>query len=297
MIVIFNPAAGSRRRSLLDRVLTRLAAVPAAVELRPTARAGDAEEIAASLSPPTDGLVVAAGGDGTLAEVLNGLIRNPARDAFRLGVIPLGTANVLAHEIGLPRRAGPIAETLLSGRILPLHPGRIRHSDGSTRHFLMMAGAGFDAAVVEGVSAAAKRHLGKGAYVAETLRQAASGNFPDLAVEVDGARYAAQSVVVCNGRHYGGPYVLAPEADLSEAAFQVVLLARAGGLSTLGQGIDLMRGRFFRSRGVRILPARRVVLSGPVGQPVQTDGDASGTLPVALETTAFRVSLMVPARP
>ncbi len=294
MIVIFNPTAGSRRQGLLDRVLARLAAAGTSVDLRPTARAGDAEEIAATLPPPPDGLIAAAGGDGTLSEVLNGLIRNPARDRLRLGVIPLGTANVLAHEIGLPRRAAPIAETLLHGRNLPLHPGLIRRADGSARHFLMMAGAGFDAAVVDGVSPAVKRRLGKGAYVLETLRQAAR-SFPALDVEVDGVPHAAQSVVVCNGRRYGGPYLLAPDADLADAAFQVALVRRAGGLATLVQGIALTLGYLPRLPGVRLLPAHSVVLAGPAELPLQADGDSSGTLPVRVETSAIRVALVVPA--
>ncbi len=241
--------------------------------------------------------MAAAGGDGTVAEVLNGLIRNPARDALRLGLIPLGTANVLAHEIALLRRAAVIADTLLAGAPLAFHPGRIRRANGGERYFLMMAGAGFDAAVVAAVTPAAKRRLGKGACVVETLRQARRHDFPDLAVTIDGVPHAAKSVVICNGRHYGSPYLLAPAADIATPGFQVVLLADAGGGTTLSQGLRLMLGRLHRAPRVRVLAANRVGIDGGIDLPLQADGDNAGTLPVAIEATTIRLSLMTPTRP
>lgn len=292
MIVIFNPVAGPRRGALLDRVLARLEALGAAVELKPTACAGDATRIAAALEPPPDGLVVAAGGDGTLAEVAEGLLRNPAGARLRLGVIPLGTANVLAHEIGLPRRPAAIVRTLLAGRAMPLHAGRIRAGTAPGRAFLMMAGAGFDAAVVAAVTPRLKRWCGKGAYLWHTLRLAASGRFPPIEMTIDGEPFRAASVVICNGRHYGGPYRLAPKADLSRPEFEVVLLEAAGGLRVLAQGVRLMLGTLHRAPGARILTAREVEILG--SGPLQADGDLAARLPVQLAATADFLKLMIP---
>ncbi|SBW12453.1 conserved hypothetical protein [uncultured Alphaproteobacteria bacterium] len=292
MIVIFNPTAGPRRGALLGRVLARLHALGAAVDLRPTACAGDAVRIAAALDPPADGLVVAAGGDGTLAEVAEGVLRNPAAARLRLGVIPLGTANVLAHEIGLPRRPATIVRTLLAGRAQPLHAGRIRAADGAERAFLMMAGAGFDAAVVAAVTPGLKRRCGKGAYLWHTLRLAAVGRFPAVDLRIDGEPYRAASVVVCNGRHYGGPYRLAPAADLSRPEFEVVLLDAAGGARVFSQGLRLMLGVLHRAPGVRTLTAREVEISG-VG-PLQADGDLAARLPVRIAATGEFLRLMTP---
>lgn len=291
MIVIFNPTAGPRRGALLERVLARLRAFGAPVELRPTACAGDAIRIAAA-AEPSDRLVVAAGGDGTLAEVADGLLRNPAAGRLRLGLIPLGTANVLAHEIGLPRRPGEIVRTLLAGRPMPLHAGRIRAEGGDGRRFLMMAGAGFDAAVVAAVTPGLKRRCGKGAYLWHTLRLAAAGGFPLLDVRIDGVPHRAASVVVCNGRHYGGPYRLAPAADLSRPAFEVVLLEKAGGARVLAQGARLMLGALHRAPGARVLPAREVEILG--AGPLQADGDLAAALPVRVEASGEFLELMVP---
>ncbi|MBN2751132.1 MAG: diacylglycerol kinase family lipid kinase [Rhodospirillaceae bacterium] len=292
MIVIFNPTAGRRRSTLLNRVLGQLTAAGAAITLHPTTCAGDAEAIAARLSPPDDGLVVAAGGDGTIAEVVNGLLANPSRDALRLGVIPLGTANVLAHEIALSAHPNRITKTLLEGRIMPVYPGLIRHTDGTTRAFLMMVGAGFDAAVVAAVTPTRKRRLGKGAYVLQTLQCAATRTFPTFTVEVNGQTLSAQSIVICNGCHYGGPYRLAPAANLSQPEFQVVVLSQAGGWHALRQGLHLILGTMSHAPGVRILPAHQITIDSR--GPLQADGDPAGVLPATITTTQQALSLMVP---
>ena len=98
MVIVFNPAAGRRRAHLLWRVLDPLMASGVRLEIVETTRRGDARVLARDAAAKGARLVVAAGGDGTIAEVSNGLIGTDAA----LGVIPLGTANVLAHEIGLP---------------------------------------------------------------------------------------------------------------------------------------------------------------------------------------------------
>lgn len=294
MIVIFNPVAGRRRRHRLERVLARLRAAGAAVDVRPTARRGDAADIAASLAPPADGLIVAAGGDGTVAEVAAGLARNPARGGLRLGVIPLGTANVLACEIGLSARPAAVAAALLGGRTRQLRLGRIRDGAGADcGRFLLMAGAGFDAEVVEAVSPGLKRLLGKGAYVFETLRRAARTP-PELTVEIDGARHAARTVVVSNARHYGGPYVIAPDADLSAPEFRVTLMPDSGVAAVARSALALARGRISRLPGVAVVTATRVRIAAAGAAPLQADGDVVAALPVDIDVAAETLLLVIP---
>lgn len=292
MIIIYNPAAGPRRRALLDPVLARLRARGAGVALCPTTAPRDAARIARTLEPPADGLVVAAGGDGTIAEVAEGLLDNPRGAELRLGVIPLGTANVLAHEIGLARDADAIVAALLDGRPQPLHAGRIGEG-AAARVFLMMAGAGFDAAVVAAVGPQLKRLCGKGAYVLHTLRLA-TRRFPALDLRVDGVPMRAKNVVVCNGAHYGGPYRLAPGADLREPSFEVVLLDDAGGPAVAIQGARLMRGTLHRAKGTRTVSARVVEILGQ--GPLQADGDVAAALPVRIAASDAFLTLMTPRR-
>src|SRR3954463_2444185 len=160
MIVIFNPAAGRRRAHLLWRVLNVLVANGVRLDLAETHRAGHAEALAREAVLRGEPMVVAAGGDGTIAEGANGL----SGSGTRLGVIPLGTANVLAHELGLPFAPRAVAAALAFGRTCTLWPGQANSPTG-TRLFVQMLGVGFDAQVVHNVPFPLKKLLGKGAYV------------------------------------------------------------------------------------------------------------------------------------
>ncbi|MDW8444485.1 MAG: acylglycerol kinase family protein [Acetobacteraceae bacterium] len=138
--VIFNPVAGRRRRRRLDLVSRALAARGVAVTIAETDRPGHAEALAHEAATAGERLIVAAGGDGTIAEVANGL----AGSGAALGVIPLGTANVIAHDWGLPFAPEAIAAALVAGRTRPLHPLLARFGDGNTRLVLQMLGVGLD---------------------------------------------------------------------------------------------------------------------------------------------------------
>jgi diacylglycerol kinase (ATP) len=167
MVIVFNPVAGRRRAHLLWRVLDVLVANGVRLELAETCRAGHAELLTREAVGRGEPMVVAAGGDGTIAEVANGLIGSGAR----LGVIPLGTANVLAHELGLPFSPKAVAAALAFGRTTTLWPGVASSAQGS-RLFVQMLGVGFDAHVVHRVSFPMKRLLGKGAYVLRSVAEA-----------------------------------------------------------------------------------------------------------------------------
>ena len=223
MIVIFNPAAGVRRAGLLWRVLDVLVGNGIRVELTETHRPGHAETLTREAVCRGASMVVAAGGDGTIAEVANGLMGSSAR----LGVIPLGTANVMAHELGLPFEPGAVAAALAFGRTRPIWPGVVRTTAGS-RLFVQMVGVGFDAQVVHHLPIVLKRMFGRGAYVIQTLRELAGYRFPTIHLRLDGEKTQAASVIVSKGRLYGGRFVLAPSACAAEPGFSVVLFNHSG---------------------------------------------------------------------
>lgn len=286
-LVVFNPTAGRRRRRILDETTKRMEAMGAKVVLQETLQPGDAERFAREAKSDDYDLVVAAGGDGTINEVLNGLV---AADAgLALGVVPLGTANVLACEIGLAARAEAIAHTIIHGR-----RQQVRLGLANGRHFLLMAGAGIDAHVVAGVDLLLKRRTGKLAYVWESVRQALKYDFPWLEVTVDGETHQARMVVVCNGRCYGGPFVAAPAARLDEPQLYALLLNGSGLGSVLRYGIALALGRLPQCRDVTIHPARSVTINGLAGAPVQGDGDVIATLPVTMIVADTTLEVMVP---
>jgi YegS/Rv2252/BmrU family lipid kinase len=288
VLVIYNPTAGQWRRRRLRATLTALEALGCVLTLHETMRRGDAEVTASALSACDYDVVVAAGGDGTINEVANGLVAATG-PVPSLAIIPLGTANVLAQEIGLHGKPSAIAHAIAHGEHLTAHLG---HANG--RHFLMMAGVGFDAHVVANVDLALKRHAGKGAYVIETLTQALRYGFPACKVEIDGRPYDACSVVVCNGRHYGGPFVAAPKASLTLPDFEVCLLERGGWRHALRYAVALVMGRLSTLPDVRVETGRVVRIDGEAGLPVQGDGDIIATLPVEIRISDKTLDLIVP---
>jgi YegS/Rv2252/BmrU family lipid kinase len=288
VLVIYNPAAGQWRRRRLQATLDELEELGCLITLHKTTHRGDAEAKAQSLTLEDCDVVVAAGGDGTINEVANGLI-NASGEVPPLAIIPLGTANVLAQEIGLRGQPTAIAEAIAKGPLMQAHLG---HANG--RHFIMMAGVGFDAHVVSNVDLALKRTTGKLAYVIETLAQALHYGFPACHVTIDGRSFQACSVVVCNGRHYGGPFIAAPHADLTQPTFEVCLLEKGGWLHVLRYGLALTMGRLHSLPDVRIESGRSIRIEGDVGLPVQADGDIIAELPVEIGVSEKTLTLVIP---
>jgi len=279
LLIIHNPVAGWRRVGRFRRTLAHLERHGCAITEQATTGPGDAETIAAAAGE-VDGVVV-AGGDGTVNEALNGLMQRPG-GPLPLAVIPLGTANVLAGELGLPVDPEGAARAIAHGRIVTAHLGQATF-DGRTRCFALMAGAGFDAQAVARVRTRVKRTLGKGAYVLAGLEAAAGYRFPDLEVRVDGAAYRCAQVVVCKGHYYAGRYVLAPDVRPWLPELHVVLFDRPGSFNAARYALGMQLDRLQGMADVRVLPgARSVRIDGPAGDPVQGDGDLVGHLPVEI---------------
>ncbi len=288
MIVIFNPAAGRRRASALWRVLDVLSANGMRLELAETQRAGHATELAREAAASGAKLVVAAGGDGTIAEVANGL----AGSEVRLGIIPLGTANVLAHELSLPFAPHAVAAALAFGRTCTLWPG-IASGPGMERLFVQMVGVGLDAQVVHELSLPLKRAIGKGAYVAQTVREMVRYTYPSLQVRLDGAEMEAASVIVTKGRLYAGRFTLAPEADATQPDFTVVLFEHNGPFAAMMYAAALPLDLLSRTPGLSFHPASRVEILGNGSVPAQADGDPAGATPISVRNAATPIRVVV----
>lgn len=290
VLVIFNPAAGVRRRRHFERVAGALAEAGIRFAVADTTEAGHAEALAREAVAAGERVVVAAGGDGTIAEVVNGIAGSEAR----LGVIPIGTANVFAHELGLPFGAAAIAASMKRGAARTVIPGSARFADGRTRLFVQMLGVGLDAAVVASLNGALKRRIGKGAYVVETLRQVAAWPFPRLGLTLDGTAGEGVQVIATKGRFYGGRFVLAPEAASDAAGISACVFDRGGWWPTLRAGIALPIGLLPGLPGIARRRVAALEIAAPAGLPVQADGDLIGATPVTVRDAATRVAVVVP---
>jgi diacylglycerol kinase (ATP) len=288
MLIIFNPAAGCRRVGRLWRVLDIMAQNGVKLELAETTCAGHACMLAREAAGRGERTVVAAGGDGTIAEVANGLSGSESR----LGIIPLGTANVLAQELALPFAPPEIAATLAFGRTRPIWPGLARGAGGA-RLFMQMLGVGLDAQVVQHVPTRLKRLLGRGAYAVQTLREVACYPFRPIRIRVDGEMFETGSAIVCKGHLYGGRYTLAPGATPAARGFTVALFDRAGPISALACGAALPLNLLPHMPHLRLLRAGEVAVESE-HIPAQTDGDPAGTAPLEVCDAPHSIEVVVP---
>ncbi|GGC26299.1 hypothetical protein GCM10011504_00700 [Siccirubricoccus deserti] len=295
MLIIFNPTAGRRRRRRLEQALAALCDRGLAAAVAETRHPGHATALARDAAGRGLRLVVAAGGDGTIAEVAAGL----AGTAAGLGVLPLGTANVLAWELGLPAAPAAAARVLAEGVPTLLRPGLARFGDGGQRLFVQMLGAGFDAAVVARLDLGLKRRLGRGAYVLQGMRELGRYRFPRFTAVLDGVAEEVASAIVSKGRLYAGRHLLAPAARPGEAGFQVALFRRGGPWSAGLYGATLPLDLLPRMPGVVLRQAMAVRLEplpGGAVVPVQADGDPVGTLPVEVTDAPGPILVLLPRR-
>jgi diacylglycerol kinase (ATP) len=287
LMIIFNPTSGWRRRRRFEAVLERLRARGCELCVHETTAPGDAERLAAAAEPALYDALVVGGGDGTVNEAINGL--GPGGRHLPLAILPLGTANVLAAELGLSADHDAIARTIAEGAARPVTVGM-----ANGRRFILMAGVGFDAQVVATVNLKIKRRFGKVAYGLAILRQLLVYGFPSYRVVLDGSPLEAASVLVANAHFYGGRFVAAPAAGLQTPTFQVGLFERSGPAAAIGYALALFLGFLPRLKSYRILAARRIEIDGPQGEPVQGDGDVIARLPVRIELLPAGIKLIFP---
>jgi YegS/Rv2252/BmrU family lipid kinase len=282
--VIANPIAGGNARPQIDRLCRHFAEQGHHVDLDLTAARGDAEAAARSARTGGYDRIVAAGGDGTLNEVINGL----APSTIPLAFIPLGTVNVLALEIGLPFALRAAAAVAGSGVPTPVCLGQ-----AGTRKFLLMAGVGFDAQVVRAVDSRLKRRIGRFAYVVAALKTLGKWQPPQLTVTLaDGSVQRAAGVIVGNGRLYGGRFSLTPHARLADDTFEVLLLRRTSRAALLRAGLCALLRRSPAAGDSLLLRTSALTIAGTA--PIQIDGDDFGDLPCAFTTLPGAITLVFP---
>jgi diacylglycerol kinase (ATP) len=290
VVVVYNPIAGSRS-SLLERTLKSLGSLGVQVALRETKGPGDGEALCReAIGRETYSAVVAAGGDGTINEVANGM---QGADT-PLGVIPLGTVNLLAMEIGLQKDPEYLARCIAFGPARAIKVGIVNE-----RVFLLMVGAGLDGRVVAGVSSGLKNIMGEGAYAFSGLKEIFLKSPARLLVDVDGSEYEAAWVVVSNSTLYGGKFALAPLADLQSPGFTVSLIpgkTRCGLLRGLLRGLLAVACDRKASKGWKQLNSvNRVLIKSAQDEPSQMDGDDFAPLPLTITQAPQSLNLIFPS--
>jgi YegS/Rv2252/BmrU family lipid kinase len=239
-------------------------------------------------------LILVAGGDGTVNEVVNGM----ALSDVPLGVLPCGTANVLASELGLGKKPDKVAAGL-SGLVPARVSLGVLHSelDRRPRHFLLMAGAGFDASIVNQVDGRMKTSVGKLAYYFAGFSQLGA-RLPEFNVDVDDKRYRCSFALASRVRNYGGDLEIARNVSLLDHCFELVLFEGTSTFPYVRYLIGVLLNRLPKTAGVTVLHAKAARFSGPEDDRihVQVDGELAGWLPVSVSIAPRSLTLLVPPK-
>ena len=292
--VIFNPTAKGERAKRFRR---HLDAIGAECALKPTTAPGGGRALAREAVCEGFEIIVAAGGDGTMNEVLNGIGDGP--DGFarvRLGVLPLGTVNVFAREIGMPldmRRAWAVIRRGHESAI-DLPQVEFGAPDNRQRRwFAQLAGAGLDAHAVELVNWNLKKKTGYLAYVVAGLK-ALRAKQSKISMKHDSQPMTGEQVLIGNGRLYGGPFAVFPEAKLSDGLLDVCVFPRVTWGTVLSCSWGLVTGRLHKSGGAQHCQAESFTLTAPTRTALELDGELVGELPARFTVQRQLLRAIVP---
>jgi len=301
-LVILNPAAGAgRARRGWERVRPELRHWRTEPEVVETAAAGHATELARAAVAAGAGLVIAAGGDGTAHEVVQGLMEAGAGEAgTAFAHLPLGTGCDLATGLGLPRQPAGLLRRLRAGRDAWIDVGvaEMAGAQGSARrYFLNAANVGLGPAVARRVKESPRLvKLGKLAYVLASVRELSAARPQPLSWRTDAGETGRQPVLnlfVCNGPSLAGGMRPCPDASLTDGILHVAVVGALGRPAAFAQMGRLARGRPFDHPEIRTFTCRSIELEGPAID-VETDGEIAGRLPARIAVLAGALRVRMP---
>ncbi|MCU0491054.1 MAG: diacylglycerol kinase family lipid kinase [Chloroflexaceae bacterium] len=288
-MIVFNPTAG--QAGALEAELNAAADVWRGrgwqVDVRPTSGPGNGTALARAAAAQHYSMVVAAGGDGTINEVINGL----AGTQTALATLPLGTMNVWARELGLPLQPRAAAAALLEWQIRPIDLGR-----AGDRYFLLMAGIGIDAAITSSVKTEEKRRLGVLAYVLRTINLVPRIRGTRTRLVIDGKTIKGRVlwVVVGNSQLYGGLIKITHRASIDDGLLDICVIRGDGFGSALLHLVSLLRQRYNNDPEIEYYRARTVQVISSQTLPVQVDGDTIGATPMTFQAAPRALLALLP---
>jgi diacylglycerol kinase (ATP) len=306
-LLIYNPTSGGRRRRRFQEIEEAARILKEAgitTELAPTSEAGHAQEIARLAVEARREMVIACGGDGTINEIINGL----AGSQVPMALLPAGTANILAKELGIPwdipRAARLIPEGIIRRIALGIATFAGSNGNGNRdalpeggRYFLSCGGAGPDGAIVNGVDYELKKKVGVVAYWIEGMKQIFSYDFPEMRVRSNGTDHLASIIVVGRTANYGGPFKITTNATLFEDSFEFLTNSTRSRLQYLACLPALWLGKIRGMEGITMWKDTEVLCESAGASPVyaQVDGEPIGPLPLRFRIVPDALSLVTPA--
>lgn len=306
--VILNPIAGGgglqRQRATLEAALARHFA---SWEIRETQKSGDGERLAIAFAAEGCDVVIAAGGDGTASEAADGLLQLNAEGGrcCALAFLPCGTGTDFARGLGISREIDVTISRIATANPRKVDAGRISYVDDdgrlASRHFINIASAGLSGATDRAVNRDKRKGKvsAKALFFWRTVGEFVRYRFQTVRIRIDDgealeARVAL--VAVCNGRFFGGGMMVAPDAELDDGLFDVVIVRAASKLGLIKDLRLLYGGRHRNHHAIKIMRGARISVE-PVGDAgagvlVDIDGESPGRCPATFEVLPDAITLM-----
>lgn len=282
VLIILNPSARGEQARELGETLAELS--PDCV-IRLTERMGDARRFAENAAAEGFSAVVAAGGDGTINEVVNGMVGSD----LTLGLLPLGTMNVFATELGLPSNDLRKCWRIIEG-------GQTRLVDlplANEQYFVQLAGIGLDAQVVQETTWDYKKNLGPLSYLISAA-QIAMRKPPKLVVNSGGETREGSFVLLGNGRFYGGPFTIFKDAKIDDGKLDVLIFHNLGYLDIVRYLQGVIFGTHTNFADVEYFQTEQVTVTSEEEVPVEVDGEVMGNVPVTFRISPQKLKVFVP---
>ena len=295
-VVIVNPAAGGGRAArAVPWLRERLERRPDA-RLEVTRGAGDAERIASDAADRGHARVIAVGGDGTVQEVVNGLLEWGGASTT-VGIVPLGSGNDLARSLGLPDELGTAWRSAVGNTTRPIDVALARNGGGNERWFASAGGVGFDAQVAAAMAKRRGWQGGRAGYLVTTLRELRRFKNGRVRITMDGKESLAGDVLfvaIANGEYYGGGMRIAPGAVPDDGLLDLCVVGDISRLTALREMRNLYRGTHVANPAVSMHRAAEISISGDGAIPIHLDGEPFGTLPLTVSVRARALGVAVP---
>jgi diacylglycerol kinase (ATP) len=278
IVLISNPAA---KKTTDDKIKTACHILEAGgyeVEHISTGQRGDAEAFAREAVKKSPFMIIAAGGDGTINEVINGI----AGSEIPLAFMPLGTVNVLAKELTVPEDVEGAIIKALHGTPRIVSLGKIViHPSSAGRYFILMAGIGYDGETVFGINGTLKKYWGKGAYFYSGIKTLLRFNPSELIFDIDGRRVTGCSAIIGNAAKYGGHFKVTPDARIADRLLDVCIFKGRSRADILRYVAGVVTKRHLTFRDVEYIKAESIEIRGRAH--IQIDGDYLGMTPARVE--------------
>jgi diacylglycerol kinase family enzyme len=284
--LFINPFSGKYDKSQITTVIQRLHEAGLSPMLCTLSPNGDGAAVIQNINASNErALVIVAAGDGTVNAVVNAL--DPG--AATLAVLPMGTSNVLAAELGIRSVANGV-DRIIAGKSKELSVGVIEQG-GTSRRFVLMAGIGFDGAVVRDVSLQHKQDLKQGAYAVSALKNALKWDTELIEIKIGDRKIACHSVIFCNASRYGGNFTLAADCSVFSPGLTAICVQKNSRSGYLRLALALFLGRAASSKSLLRIPLSECEILG--SKPVQIDGDFIGNTPARLNSLADFARIIV----